>query len=154
VEDYVKGIRSVIGSKPIILCGAGVIIINLKGEILLQRRVDNDLWACPGGAMELGESSEETAVREVFEETGVRARNLKLLGVYSGKNTYHKYANGDEVYWVTIAFTSNDFEGDMQPDYLESKECKFFNIEELPDNIMDVDMMVIKDYLKSIGKEK
>lgn len=152
MADYVKELRNLIGSKPVILCGAGVTIINSKGEILLQRRIDNDLWGCAGGAVEMGETVEEAAIREAYEETGLRIRNLKLLGVYSGKKTYYKYPNGDEVFWVSVAFTSNDFDGDIRPDNVESKDCRFFKIDELPENIFYIDTLAIDDYLKSIGK--
>ncbi len=150
--DYVRELRKLVGARPVILCGAGVTIINSKGEILLQRRIDNDLWAAPGGAVELGESVEETAIREVYEETGLRVKNLKLLGIYSGKDTYYKYPNGDEVYWITVAFISNEFDGDIRPDYYESKDCRFFSMEELPENLLDIDRLALNDYFRSIGR--
>lgn len=150
--DYVRELRKLIGSQPVILCGSGVALINSKGEILLQRRMDNDLWAVPGGAVELGESVEETAIAEVYEETGLRVRNLKLLGIYSGKETYYKYPNGDEVYWITVVFVSNQFDGEIRPDNYESKECKFFSIHELPENLLDIDRLILNNYLKSIEK--
>nr|WP_312667445.1 NUDIX hydrolase [Tissierella praeacuta] len=151
VGDYVRELRKLIGSRPAILCGAGVIIINAKEEILLQHRMDNDLWAVPGGAVELGETVEETATREVFEETGLKVGNLKLLGIYSGEDTYYKYPNGDEVYWITIAFISNEFEGELRPDNYESKECKFFSVDELPENFIGIDRLILNDYLKIRG---
>ena len=96
MADYVRELRKLIGSRPIMLCGAGVIVINSRGEILLQHRIDNSLWGFPGGAVELGETVEQTAAREVFEETGIEVEKLKLLGVYSGQDTYYKYPNGDK----------------------------------------------------------
>ncbi len=48
------------------------------------------------------------------------------MGVYSGQDTYYKYPNGDEVYWITVAFTSNEYKGEIRPDNYESKECSFF----------------------------
>lgn len=150
MADYVRELIKLTGSQPIILCGAGVVVINPKGEILLQHRMDNNLWGFPGGALELGETVEQAAAREVFEETGVKVKSLKLLGVYSGKDTYYKYPNGDEVYWVTIAFTSNEFHGEIRPDNYESKECKFFNIRELPNNLNPNDKLIIDDYLNNI----
>lgn len=53
------------------------------GRILLQNRVDNDLWALPGGTHDFGESIEETAVREVREETGLDVEAAGLVGIYS-----------------------------------------------------------------------
>ena len=54
-----------------IVPAASAVVTNDAGEILLQRRTDNDLWALPGGTMDLGERIAETVVREVREETGL-----------------------------------------------------------------------------------
>ena len=74
--------------------GAVAIIENEKGEILLQRRSDNDLWGIPGGCQELGESFEETIIREIKEETNldIEAKDLKLIDIVSGKSRMRKYS--------------------------------------------------------------
>lgn len=58
------------GKQSFILPTASVIVVDADGNILLQHRSDNGYWGLPGGAMELGESFEETARREVLEELG------------------------------------------------------------------------------------
>ena len=67
---YIFDIRKKLGHDPIILTGSGVVVVNDKNEILLGRRTDNGYWAYPAGSMELAESFEECARREVREETG------------------------------------------------------------------------------------
>ena len=57
---------------PFIQPGAAVVIRNELGEILLQERTDKNIWGLPGGCQDLGERLEETAIREVFEETGIK----------------------------------------------------------------------------------
>ena len=68
---YILELRKTLGSRPLIMAGAGVILINKNGEVLLQKRSDNGCWDYPAGSMELGESFEECARREVLEETGI-----------------------------------------------------------------------------------
>lgn len=154
MADYIKELRKVVGSRSVILCGAGVIIVNGKGEVLLLCRGDNNKWACPAGAVELGESVEEAAIHETFEETGLKVKNLKLFGVYSGKDGYCKYPNGDEAYWVSVAFTTSDYKGEIHVDHYGSKECSFFNIDELPENINLVDRLILNDYIKGLDRMK
>jgi 8-oxo-dGTP pyrophosphatase MutT (NUDIX family) len=56
--------------------GAGVIVLNQDGHILLQRRTDTLDWGTIGGSLEPGESLEEAAERELFEEAGLKANQL------------------------------------------------------------------------------
>ena len=82
---YIEELRKVVGTRPLILVGSAIIILNDKQEVLLQYRSDTYDWGVPGGAMELGETTEETARRELFEETGLTAKIMQFLGVLSGK---------------------------------------------------------------------
>jgi 8-oxo-dGTP diphosphatase len=69
---------------PRIVVGAGV-LIHRRGKLLLVKRAeqpDKGAWSFPGGAVELGETTEETAVREVKEETGL---DIELEGVFDVK---------------------------------------------------------------------
>jgi 8-oxo-dGTP pyrophosphatase MutT (NUDIX family) len=43
------------------------VVTNERGELLLQKRTDNDLWGLPGGAMNIGESIGQAVIREVRE---------------------------------------------------------------------------------------
>ena len=54
-NGYISEMRKQIGHAPLMITGCGVIIENNRGEILLQRRRDNDCWGLPGGCMEPGE---------------------------------------------------------------------------------------------------
>lgn len=65
---------------------AGVILSGPRGILLVRRRFDPaaGAWCLPAGFMEYGESPERCAVRELLEETGIRARLTGLFGVYAG----------------------------------------------------------------------
>ena len=82
---YVEELRALIGHRRINLCGCTVVVENERGELLLQQRVfPEGRWCFPGGLMELGEAAEDTAKRELEEETSLRAQELSLIGVFSG----------------------------------------------------------------------
>ena len=132
--NYVAELRKVVGHRPLILPGSVVIIRNNENEILLQQRTDGS-WGLPGGIMELGESLEDTARREVKEETGLDIGNLKLVTVFSGKDYYLKIPNGDELYSVTAVYVTNEVNGTIKIDNVESIDVQYFNLNKLPGNL-------------------
>ena len=99
-KNYIKWIRSKVGQEPIILNFAGGCIRNDNGEILLQKRKDKNVWGFPGGAIEIGESAQETAIREIKEETGLDVFPKKMIGVYTGY--FDEYPNGDKAQVISI----------------------------------------------------
>lgn len=72
-------------------------VTNDRGEVLLIRRDDNDLWALPGGMLELGETVTQAAVREVREETGIECAVTALVGVYSDPGHVIRYTDDSAV---------------------------------------------------------
>ncbi|MFF0520186.1 NUDIX domain-containing protein [Actinomadura nitritigenes] len=74
-----------------------VVVENDKGEILMIRRTDNDNWALPGGAIDLGESVTQAAIRETKEETGIDVEITGLVGIYSDPKHVIHYTSNDEV---------------------------------------------------------
>ena len=144
--EYYKYLRQYVGHKPIILPGSVVIILNDKNEVLLQKRHDSS-WGLPGGLMDLGESFEEVAIREIFEETGLEVENLKLVNVFSGSEYYLKVPNGDELYSVTAVFYTKDVRGDMKVDYNESVKMEYFKLDDLPIELTDEYRRFIKQYI-------
>ncbi len=145
--DYIGDLRKLIGTRPIIMVGANVILINEKGEMLLHHRRDMDSWGLPGGAMELGESLEENARREVYEEVGLTCGKLELFNVYSGADLYHKYPDGNEVYNVTTTYLCRDYFGEMNVDMNEGRDAKFFPIDALPHNLSGPVAKSIHEYV-------
>ena len=86
--SYISELRKYVGQRPVINIGATVIVMNAQNEILLNLRKDTNTWGIIGGGMELGESLEETAARELHEEAGLAAGHFELLGVLSGRELY------------------------------------------------------------------
>jgi 8-oxo-dGTP pyrophosphatase MutT (NUDIX family) len=74
-----------------------VVVTNDAGEVLMIRRTDNDNWAFPGGAIDLGESVAQAGVRETKEETGIDCEITGLLGIYSDPRHLIHYTSNDEV---------------------------------------------------------
>ena len=131
--------------------GAAAIIVNDKGQILLQSRTDNERWGLPGGCQELGERFEETVIREVKEETNldITEDNLELVGIISGGTRRKEYPNGDVVINNTALYCVKNYTGEVKWDS-ESKEMRFFDLDNLPENQHDPDL--VEAYIKFINK--
>src|SRR5690348_11427540 len=84
---------------------ASAIIPNEKGAILLHSRRDNNLWALPGGTMEIGESIRQTIIREVEEETGLHVEPERVTGIYSDPKHVIEFPNGEMRQEFSICFT-------------------------------------------------
>lgn len=148
MSDYIKEIRTLIGSRPFILAGSAVLVFNREFEVLLQLRADTGRWGIPGGAMEPGESFEVTARRELYEETGLRLNTLKFLDVIAGEEYYFQYPNGDEIYNAIALYACTDWGGELQMLDGESKELRFFALDNLPSLQGRPELIInkIKDY--------
>ena len=129
---YIMDLRKQIGHQPLLMSCACVIVENEKGEVLLQRRRDNHLWCYSGGSIELDEEVERAAARELFEETGLVARELKLFGIYSGLDNHFTYPNGDEVSCIDMVYICTDYTGELRAQDTEVEELRFFSREDLP----------------------
>ncbi len=150
--SYIMNLRKLIGTQPIHTAFSGV-IVHVKDKILLQRRRDFNLWAIHGGALDLAESLEACAERELFEETHLKPNNLIFLKCYAGKDFYIKYPDGNEVYSVNHVFVTTEVSGTMKPQVEEVTELKWFSIEELPwDAMMPENKIFLKDYLKTLAR--
>ncbi|TCP53433.1 mutator protein MutT [Tumebacillus sp. BK434] len=147
MQDYVKELRELVGSRPLILAGACAILRDEAGHILMNLRTDNGYWGLPGGMMEIGETLEETAKREVREETALEVESLSLFQVFSGPELYYEYPNGDKVCNVTAAYVVESYTGEMRVNE-ESSELRFFAPEELPEQITPAIVPILRAYLQ------
>ncbi|MET3849070.1 NUDIX domain-containing protein [Paenibacillus sp. OAE614] len=76
--DYIQHLRSMVGNEKVVMVVAGAFVFDIKNRVLMQKRSDNGQWSFPGGFMDLGESVQDTARREVYEETGFNPMGFLL----------------------------------------------------------------------------
>ncbi|WP_173917353.1 NUDIX hydrolase [Halobacillus sp. Marseille-Q1614] len=152
---YVEELRALVGHQPLILTGAVAILVNENGEILLQERTSpKRTWGLPGGLMELGESTEETAKREVYEETNLRIEQLKLINIFSGADYYTVAPNGDQFYSVTTAYYTTDYQGELRSNPEEACRCEFISPHQLPEKMIGSHRKMIIEYVEKFSSEK
>jgi ADP-ribose pyrophosphatase YjhB (NUDIX family) len=101
------------------------IVTNDQGQLLLQKRTDNELWGLPGGAMNIGESIGQAVVREVFEETALEVEPTGIVGIYSDPGHIIAYANGEVRQEFSICFTARIVGGQLAVGDNESIEVRF-----------------------------
>lgn len=132
--------------------GAAAIIVNDKCQILLQSRADRDKWGLPGGCQELGERFQDTVIREIKEETNldVNEDDLELIDIVSGSSRRNDYPNGDVVINNTALYCVKNYSGELKWDS-ESKNMKFFDLDNLPENQNDPDLIEI--YIKKLNRK-
>jgi len=133
--------------------GVGVGIILVKdGKVLLGKRHDDPekadsemhgegTWTCPGGGVEFLESPEETAIREVEEETGIKVNKARVISMSNDRV--------EDAHFITIGLLAEDFEGEplvKEPD--EITEWKWFDLNELPSPLFLCSEKLIKNYLE------
>jgi ADP-ribose pyrophosphatase YjhB (NUDIX family) len=84
------------------------------GRVLLIRRADNDLYAIPGGAVEVGETLTQAVRREVVEETGIVIEVTGLVGVYSDPDHVIEFSDGEVRQEFSICFRGVPVGGELR----------------------------------------
>ncbi len=100
------------------------VVRNEAGEVLLIHKTDNNLWALPGGGVDVGESVADAAVRETKEETGFDVEVTGLIGLYTDPGHVMSYDDGEVRQQFSICFTARITGGEVRTSS-ESKEVAF-----------------------------
>ncbi|MBO3740765.1 NUDIX domain-containing protein [Actinoplanes flavus] len=130
-ESYLGRVRASVGdSDTIFFVGARTVVLDEQGRLLLIQRSDNHRWAIPAGAMELGESMAECAVRELWEETGLRATSLTPYAFYTAYTYTNEYRHTYQQ--VLMSFVVHSWEGELLRQTEESVDAGFFPLDALP----------------------
>jgi 8-oxo-dGTP pyrophosphatase MutT (NUDIX family) len=131
--------------------GVGVIVLDSRGWILLEKRSDCGIWGLPGGRIEPGESVKAAAVREVYEETGLTVEITKLLGVYSEPESriVTFLDNGDVVHLVDVLLEAKILSGALTISS-ESEELQFFPPDNLPPDLVPPGVAPLRDFIEGL----
>ena len=126
-----------------------VVVTSDSDEILLIRRSDNDNWAIPGGAIELGESMTQAAIRETKEESGIDCEITGLVGIYTDPKHVILYtSNGEARQEFSIVLTGRPVGGELTPSS-ESSEVRWVPASDIAGYAMDRSMRIrIGHYLE------
>ncbi len=131
MSDYMKDIRSKVGHTLLQMPSVNIITFDESGRILLVKHRDTDKWVAPGGAIEPGEMPADSAVREMWEETGLIIEPVGILGVYGGPEYIVKYSNGDETSYIMTVFEGEVVGGKLDPVDDESSEAAYFSLKDI-----------------------
>lgn len=125
--------------------GVAAVVVN-DAEVLLLKRADKEQWALPTGTVERCEPVREAIVREVEEETGLQIAVERLTGVYSHpEQQVFSYPSGKAVHFVTTCFLCSVEEGTLEADEDEAVEVEFFDVDDLPSNMLSMQPQWLTD---------
>jgi ADP-ribose pyrophosphatase YjhB (NUDIX family) len=129
-----------------IVPSVNVVVTNDAGDLLLIRRTDNDNWAVPGGAVDLGESLSQAAVRETREESGIDCEITGLVGIYTDPLHVILYtSNGEVRQEFSVLLTARAAGGELATSN-ESSEVSWVAASEAVDYPMDRSMRLRLDH--------
>ncbi|MQA04280.1 MAG: NUDIX domain-containing protein [Streptosporangiales bacterium] len=132
-----------------IVPSVNVVVTDDQDRVLLIRRSDNDNWALPGGAIDLGESLTQAAVRETKEESGIDCEITGFVGIYTDPKHVILYTSEGEVRQeFSIVLTARAVAGEPTPSD-ESADVRWFERDALDAVQMDRSMRRrVDDFLK------
>lgn len=124
MAQVIRGER--VGKQGRLAVGCSAAVLDSTKKILLVRCADSGRWSVPGGYMEPGESVTEACAREVWEETGIRVRVGRLIGVYNSPHIMVEYPDGNRLQLVMLYFAAEPVGGTLRTSE-ETTEVGYFS---------------------------
>ena len=119
-----------------LVVAVAVVVRDAFGRLLMIERTDNGLWAIPGGAQDIGETTRQAAVREVREETGIEVDITGVVGIYSDPRHVIAYDDGEVRQEFSIVFSAAPVGGQLrtssesrQVHWVEPNQVEHLNIQ-------------------------
>ena len=125
-----------------------VILFNKDHQVLLEERADDGYFDFPGGGLDENESPIDGAKRELFEETGLIADELRLFKIYTGDITHYVYFNGNEIYGIDHIYICDKYHGELTPQLSEVKALDFYDLRNMPIKMSIRNKQIIKDLIE------
>jgi 8-oxo-dGTP pyrophosphatase MutT (NUDIX family) len=134
ISSHFQQLRNKIGCDLLQIPGVAAVIHDRTGRILLQQNTGNNTWSLPAGSIEPGETPAQAVVREVWEETSLKVRPIKILGVFGGENFRYTYTNGDLVEYLVVLFRCEpiDISDRLSGRDGETADLQYFHPADLP----------------------
>jgi 8-oxo-dGTP pyrophosphatase MutT (NUDIX family) len=132
-QSYFGQLRALAGDRTLILNAVRVVLHDEAGRLLLIRRSDNGHWSVPAGAMELGESIADCAVRELEEEAGLHATAVTPYAMHTGPGYTQRNMFGDTYQHFVVLFRVDEWYGELVRRTDETIDAGFFAGAERPD---------------------
>ncbi|WP_350276837.1 NUDIX domain-containing protein [Kribbella sp. HUAS MG21] len=141
---FILDLRDKIGHDLLWLTGITGVVLNDADEVLLVRRADTGRWSLVAGILEPGEQPAVGLVREIEEETAVRAVVERLVSVESLPPA--SYPNGDQVQFLDLCFRCRPVAGEPRVNDDESLDVRWWPLADLPD-LPDRERVCLKNAL-------
>lgn len=130
IPDFIRHLRTHVGHAPLWLSGVSAVIVDDDGRVLLTHRADTKEWAVVSGVLEPGEEPAVAALREITEETGVRAEIIRLTSV--DVTPMITYPNGDQTQYLDVCFLARYVDGEPHAADDENLAVEWFAPQDFP----------------------
>lgn len=144
-HSYYLKLRKVIGKGLLVYPVAAACIKNVKGEVLLVKKLSSGIWGFPGGGIEPDETVLQALRREIKEELNLYIRSPKLTAVYSNPKFDFAYPNGDKIHPIIFFFDCEVSNRQKFSPSQEVEDARYFSLNELPKKMLSCCIQKAKD---------